>query len=258
MKLETSPFIQTFHDLAHNHDLWQHPFLQRCREGELTLPEVQILAVQMYKFSKEFNRILASILSCCPDEEAQWVILDNLFDEMGQGDLSYAHPELFRRFTRAIGIPDANLREFPATPETQAMIQTYLNLSHQYSYLAALGAVCFASEGIVHSLYSQLYQGIQGAAPLTQDDLIFFELHIDVDDSHAAKLATLLTPRIHNETQAIDIHRAILEALDARVQFFDGVQRRIDEMNALSSSVQLSVEPSAFALRSFVYAESVN
>ncbi|MBD2329182.1 iron-containing redox enzyme family protein [Alkalinema sp. FACHB-956] len=259
MKIETSPFIQTFRDLAHSHELWQHPFLKRCREGQLTLPEVQILAVQMYKFSKEFNRILASILSCCPDEEAQWIILDNLFDEMGQGDLSATHPELFRRFTRAIGIPDANLLEFPATVETQAMIQTYLSLAHQYNYLAALGAICFASEGIVHSLYSQLYQGIQGAAPLTREDLIFFELHIDVDDSHAAKLLALLEPRIQNENQAIDIHRAILEALDARVQFFDGIQRRIEQMQTFTSlACRPAIPSNRLAFQPLVYSHSAS
>jgi pyrroloquinoline-quinone synthase len=228
MNIQTSSFMQSFRHSTQVHPLWAHPFLQHCRSGELTLPEVQILAVQMYKFSKQFNRILSSIVSCCPDDQAQWVILDNLFDEMGRGDISQAHPELFRQFTRAIGISDDVLEECVTQPETQDLIETYLGLAHQYGYLSALGAVCFASEGIVHSLYSQLYQGIQGAAPLSKQSLIFFEVHIDVDDSHAAKLAALIDPRIQNESDAIAIHHAILEAMDARVQFFDGIQRQIE------------------------------
>jgi pyrroloquinoline-quinone synthase len=236
-----SSFMQSFRNLTEMHPLWTHPFLMRCRAGELTLPEVQSLAVQMYKFSKEFNRILASILSRCPDDQAQLVILDNLFDEMGQGDLSQSHPELFRRFTRAIGIDDSELHDIPTEPETQAMIDTYLGLSHQYGYLSALGAVCFASEGIVHSLYTQLYHGIRGAAPLPPDSLIFFEVHIDVDDGHAAKLADLIEPRLKNETQAVDMHRAILEAMDVRVQFFDGIQRRIQDGQGIRRDRQAEV-----------------
>jgi pyrroloquinoline-quinone synthase len=228
MNIQTSSFMQSFQHSTQVHPLWVHPFLQRCRSGELTLPEVKILAVQMYKFSKQFNRILSSIVSCCPDDQAQWVILDNLFDEMGRGDMSQAHPELFRQFTRAIGISDMALEECPTQPETQDLIDTYLGLAHQYGYLSALGAVCFASEGLVQALYSQLYQGIQGAAPLSKQSLIFFEVHIDVDDSHAAKLAELIDPRIQTESDAIAIHHAILEAMDARVQFFDGIQRQIE------------------------------
>ncbi len=244
MNIQSSSFMQSFHQVTQAHVLWTHPFLERCRSGELTLPEVQILAVQMYKFSKQFNRILASIACCCLDEAAQWVILDNLFDEMGRGDMTQAHPELFRQFTRAIGILDDELECSVTYPETQALIDTYLGLAHEYGYLSALGAVCFASEGIVHSLYTQLYHGIQGAAPLSKEALVFFEVHLDVDDSHAAKLAALIDPRIKNESEAIDIHRSILEAMDARVQFFDGIQhqltREIQHFSEPSSKIYLA------------------
>lgn len=225
----------SFHKLTANHSLWQHDFLTRCRIGNLCLQDVQILAVQMYKFSKEFNRILASILSCCQDEMAQLVILENLLDEMGQGDVSQAHPELFRRFTREIGIDDNTLATLPTAPETLALIETYLKIPHKYGYLAALGAVCYASEGIVSSLYTQLYKGILGAAPLPQESLIFFEVHIDIDDSHAAKLAEVIEPRIvamsEEETQ---VNIAIMEAMDARVQFFNGIQRQISKCSEYS------------------------
>lgn len=101
------------------------------------------------------------------------------------------------------------------------------SLLSKYRYLAALGAVCFASEGIVNSLYTQLYAGIQGQTPLAKESLIFFEVHIHVDDDQAANLAALIEPRIQSEFQALNIHRAVLEAMNARVHFFDGIQRQI-------------------------------
>ncbi|QZZ19261.1 iron-containing redox enzyme family protein [Leptothermofonsia sichuanensis E412] len=232
----SSSVMQSFRELTGIHPLWNHPFLVRCRTEQLTFTEVQILAVQMYKFSKEFNRILGGILSCCPDESAQLVILDNLFDEMGRGNPDYAHAELFRRFTRSLGIQDEMLAAIPPSPETEALVETYLKLPHQYGYLAALGAVCFASEGIVSTLYSQLYRGIVCATPLSQDALAFFEVHIDVDDGHAANLAAILEHRIATNEEAIEVNRAILEAMDARVQFFDGIQRQVME-------AQSSMEP---------------
>lgn len=229
MKNISSCFKHSLSEITDNHSLWKHKFLTRCRTGDLSLREVQILAVQMYKFSKEFNRILAGILSCCQDESPQLVILENLFDEMGQGDVSQAHPELFRRFTRALGIDDNTLAALPTAPETSALIETYLRIPHQYGYLSALGAVCYASEGIVSSLYTQLYKGIIGAAPLPKESLIFFEVHIDVDDSHAAKLAAVIEPRITIPEDEIKVKLAIVEAMDARVQFFNGIQRQISE-----------------------------
>lgn len=225
MKLGSSQAPVVFSETARIHSLWNHEFLRRCREGQLTVPEVRVLAVQMYKFCKEFVRILASILSCCPDEAAQAIILDNLWDEMGEGDSNRAHPALFRKFTRELGIDDETLESLVTEPETRAMIDTYLALPHRYGYLAALGAVCFASEGIVSTLYSQLQQGILGAAPFSQEALTFFNVHIVVDDGHAAKLASLVEPRVKTLEQQKIVNKAISEALDARVQFFNGVLR---------------------------------
>jgi pyrroloquinoline-quinone synthase len=230
----------SFREITDNHPLWNHEFLARCRTGNLFLPDVQLLAVQMYKFSKEFNRILAGILSCCQDESTQLVILENLFDEMGQGNVNQSHPELFRRFTRALGIDDKTLTALSTAPETLALIETYLRIPHQYGYLAALGAVCYASEGIVSSLYTQLYKGIVGATPLPKESLIFFEVHIDVDDSHAAKLAAVIEPRISMSEEDIKVKLAIVEAMDARVQFFNGIQRQISK-SSLSPNSSLLV-----------------
>lgn len=223
----TSLIKNSFQEITANHPLWNHEFLHRCQTGDLFLPDIQILAVQMYKFSKEFNRILAGILSCCPDENAQLVILENLFDEMGQGNINQFHPELFRRFTRALGIDDDTLAALPTAPETQALIETYLKIPHDYGYLAALAAVCYASEGIVNSLYTQLYKGILGATPLPKESLIFFEVHIDVDDSHAAKLEAVIEPYINMIEDNVQIKLAITEAMDARMEFFNGIQRQI-------------------------------
>ncbi|MBW4657273.1 MAG: iron-containing redox enzyme family protein [Drouetiella hepatica Uher 2000/2452] len=235
----SSSVMQTFHEVTADHPLWSHEFLIRCQTSQLTLAEVQMLAVQMYKFSKEFNRILAGILSCCPDESAQLVILENLFDEMGQGDPKLAHPELFRHFTRELGIDDQTLAALPTEPETRHLIDTYLNLPHQYDYLAALGAVCFASEGIVSTLYTQIQNGIAEAAFLSKEALIFFDVHIDVDDSHAAKLAALIEPRITSTEVAMDVNRAILDAMNARVRFFDGILRQTSTLIYPTKSLQL-------------------
>lgn len=224
------PVLETFDRVTQNHPLWNHELLVRCRTSQLTQAEVRVLAVQMYKFCKEFSRILTTIFSACPDVNVQMVILENLYDEMGEGNAKRTHPELFRHFTRALDIDDRTLEATPANPETLNLIQTYMNLASEYGYLAALGAVCFASEGIVNSLYTQIQKGIVGAATLPRSALIFFDLHIDLDGDHARKMGELIMPRISSAEEAIDIHRAILEAMDARVEFFNGIMRQISQL----------------------------
>ena len=217
---------KNFHETAKTHPLWGHEFLQCCRKQELTRTQVEVLAVQMYAFCKNFHRILEGILVRCPDIEARNVLLENLHDELGGGDPPLAHPALFRHFTRALGIDDVALEAASIEPETQALVDTYMGLTERYGYVAALGAVCFASEGIVAMLYDRMLRGIVGVEPLPREALVFFEEHIQVDDGHAAKLAALVKPRIRTQQEAALVQSAVVDALDARYRFFDGVQRR--------------------------------
>jgi pyrroloquinoline-quinone synthase len=227
--------------IASQHPLWQHDFLKRCREGQLAQPEIRVLAIQMYKFCQSFNRILIRILDHCPDEAVRVTVSENLFEELGEGDSEQTHPALFRRFTRALGIADDILEATPPEPETAAMIETYLNMVDRYGYLAALSSICYASEGIVRDLYSQLQQGILGITVLPQASLKYFELHIHVDDGHAEKLARIIEPRIQTPSQRQNVRAAIVEGLSARVRFFDGVQRQARALSNLSSFSPLSL-----------------
>src|SRR5712691_2711399 len=78
---------ECFKQIGREHSLWNHELLNRCRTGRLTLTEVRTLGAQMYKFSREFSRFLAKALAVCPHEEARIVIAENLWEELGEGDL---------------------------------------------------------------------------------------------------------------------------------------------------------------------------
>jgi pyrroloquinoline-quinone synthase len=214
-----------FKHMAQTHALWSHPFVKRCRAGRLTVAQVRVLGSQMYQFSREFTRFLAKALAACPHETARMVIAENLWEELGEGDPERAHAALFRRFTRALGISDIQLAAIAPEPETQALIDTYLGLSDRHGVLGILGALCYASEGIVGALYSQIEAGLLNTIAFERADLVFFEEHIHVDDGHADKLESVLLPCLGSGRDIETVETAIGEALDARCRFFDGVLR---------------------------------
>lgn len=214
-----------FKQVAAAHALWRHPFVERCRAGQLTLAQVRVLGAQMYKFCREFPRFLATALAACQHEEQYMVIGENLWDELGKGDPQQAHAALFRRFTKALGLADAQLSAIPAEPETAALVDTYMDLSRRYGVLGILGALCYASEGIVGALYSQIQRGLLRALPFNKEALVFFEVHVHVDDGHADQLESILLPMLRTQHDMQIVELAINDALHARCRFFDGVLR---------------------------------
>ena len=214
-----------FKQVAAGHPLWRHPFVERCRAGQLTLAQVRVLGAQMYKFCREFPRFLATALAACKHEEAYMVIGKNLWEELGEGDPQRVHAALFRRFTKALGLDDAQLSSIPAEPETTALVDTYLDLSRRYGVVGILGALCYASEGIVAALYSQIQRGLLQALPFNKEALVFFEVHVHVDDGHADQLESILLPMLRTQHDMQIVELAINDALYARCRFFDGVLR---------------------------------
>jgi pyrroloquinoline-quinone synthase len=217
-----------FRQIAESHALWRHPFVERCRAGQLTLGQVRVLGAQMYRFCHQFPSFLAIALAACPQEDARLVIGENLWEELGEGDPQRAHAALFRRFTRALGIDDAQLSMVPAQPETTALIDTYRHLSDRYGVLGILGALCYASEGIVGALYSHIQTGLLQASAFDKDALMFFEVHIHVDGGHADQLEAILLPMLCTPHDESLVEQAIRTALDARCRFFDAVLREAE------------------------------
>lgn len=216
---------QRFKHVAQSHALWAHPFVQGCRAGRITPAHVRALGGQMYKFCREFTRFLAAAMAHCPDEGTLRVLGHNLWEELGEGDPDRAHPALFRRFTRALGLSDAELAAIPAEPETQALIDTYLGLGRQLGLAGALGAICYASEGIVGALYTQIRKGLFQAVQFPEGSLEFFDVHVHVDDGHADQIESVLLPLLRTEADVQLVEKALSLAMDARCRFFDAVLR---------------------------------
>ena len=234
---EAQALSQRFKQVAENHALWSHPFVQGCRAGRITPAQVRALGGQMYKFCREFTRFLATAMAHCTDEETLRVLGHNLWEELGEGDPDRAHPALFRRFTRALGLSDADLASIPAEPETQAMIDTYLGLAHQLGLPGILGAICYASEGIVGALYAQIRKGLFQAIQFPEGSLEFFDVHVQVDDGHADQIESVLLPLLRTEADVLVVEEALSLAMDARCRFFDAVLRvAVPEANPLLQS----------------------
>jgi len=80
-----------------------HPFLHRLRSEPVNLHHIwNILANFQGSISKTFSQRLALIASRVDDPETRFIVTDLLYDEMGSGDYSLAHVNLFANMMKVI------------------------------------------------------------------------------------------------------------------------------------------------------------
>lgn len=199
----------------------RHPFLIECRNGRVSLERLKGFLVQQGKYSRFFTRYICQLMVNLESNEDVLDIFDNLFEEMGFGEVTEPpHSEVYRDMLKNF---DLHLESHPTQAATQRLINTMMNFCKQPEGVYGLSALCLGAEAIVPSLYSDIVSGFvkQGVA---LEQLKFFTLHIECDDGHADTMLAILSRLVIEKPALFEVvrHAAFL-MIQARLEFFDAL-----------------------------------
>ena len=213
--------------------LAQHPFLARCRSGQISLDELKILLVQQGLYSSYFTRYLCALMSNLPSNTEVFELAENLFEELGFApDSPTPHYLLYREMLHAFGL---SLEGQTPTPATQQLIDTMFQHCRHPDPAVGLGALCLGAEGLVPHFYSDLIKGF-AAHGIDAHTVRFFQLHIACDDEHAQTLARMMLSRVEEQSSSLTrIVNAGQVLANARRAFLDGIQAQYEAARAASA-----------------------
>ena len=212
-----------------------HSYLQKFRK-KATKPAAKLFGEQYYCFSRHFSRYLAGAVAICPDEKGRAPLIKNLFEEYGgtseeqKGmDAELTHPAIFRKFLRSTGIDTSQgaLDKINMLPETKLFVEKYLNI-HYMDYVEALGALGPGTEYIVPTMYTTIREGLRHAG-LSEDDVLFFTAHIELDVEHAANIRRSLEFCSQTDEQQAKIRKGAFDFLDTRCVLWGGLERASEQ-----------------------------
>lgn len=193
---------------SHQHRAVRHPYLSAMASGELPDPRgaLRDFARHYHGYSSHFPRYLTALISRLEDDDDRRELLENLQEEQGSYSpeelrllqasgipaewvVDVPHPELFRRFRRALGVSDGD----PAVEhlEVTAWRELLLSVISQGTAAEAVGAMGLGTEGIVPAIYPAFAKALQRLGDVAPRDAVFFPLHTLVDDHHQASLRAL-------------------------------------------------------------------
>ncbi len=185
-----------------------HPYLRAMATGALPDPRAALadFARHYHGYSSHFPRYLKALISRFDQEADRQALLANLSEESGsyapdelahlarcgvapEWIVNVPHPELFRRFRRALGVEDAD----PETDhlEVVAWREMLLAVLSQGTAAEAVGALGLGTEAIVPAIYPAFARALERLGDVAPRDGVFFVLHTLVDDHHQASLRAL-------------------------------------------------------------------
>jgi pyrroloquinoline-quinone synthase len=167
--------------------LLTHPFYKAWTDGTLPLSALRDYARQYFAFEVRLPRFLTALHSRAEDSATRAVLLDNAWDEEHGTE---NHAELWLRFAESLGLTRDEVMTATANGSTQALVDTYKDLSERAPVAAGIAAL-YAYESQLPAVADAKICGLEKHFGFTdvakRDGLTFFKAHRTIDVGHAAR-----------------------------------------------------------------------
>jgi pyrroloquinoline-quinone synthase len=200
------------------------PFMQEFAQGKVPKENLARFAASYCFQVDNFKRFVAQVYANAEPREVRELMLENLWEEHGEGDPDRDHTVLVAKFARALGadVPDPYAVE--PIPESHEWIDRILKVCREEEFVVGLAAISFGIEFRTQTMafLGQIYGEQYG---LSEDDLEFFFLHLEADEEHAGRAIELVRKYCTTEEQLERCKRAVREVLEATRAVAEGMER---------------------------------
>jgi pyrroloquinoline quinone (PQQ) biosynthesis protein C len=199
--------------------LIRHPFFTGPCRAPLAREVVALLLGQWWHPLHYFPVFLARVISVTPSLQAKTAVSKILFQELGCGNVEYAHEEIFIKTMFSAGFTEHEIAKAPPLHTTTELILQYEKSSS--NELSALGAV-YGTEVCDLAMVSAIGNAVRNTTGVTS--LPWVEIHMEQEPEHVAKAEdSLHTP------YTIEQQKEIIQGADLLwrhwIALFDEVMR---------------------------------
>jgi len=219
--------LELLADLEH-HPVNSNSFFLTFEREHLTIEQLRAFVGQYHYFCKHFVKLLEGLLFHTPVDELDMRVelTKTLFSELGNGSRDRAHITLLTKFTRALGMTEAELARVTPIPAVRKYMETLRRLFMNTGYLPALGAET-AVEVTAASEFRYLYPGLKKNHLFNDDDLIFFKCHLSEEEFHGQWLLQAVQRTARSQQDRLLVRAAALETADAWHAFWLGLEASV-------------------------------
>lgn len=208
------------------HPAVNHPLLMRLAHVPFSREDYKVCGLQHYALVGMFTNYMERLLVLAPDSDAKQWLAKVLVDEYGEGSEGKDHTTLYAEYLTAAGATEREKTHTALHLNVSGFIETHLDLCTNEPFLVGLGALGPGHEWSIPHMFPNIVAGLRTAG-FTEDEILYFTLHMDQDEDHGAWLEEALMLYADNPQSQEEIYRGAMLSLEARSRFWSGVQHKI-------------------------------
>ncbi|MDO8494733.1 MAG: iron-containing redox enzyme family protein [Deltaproteobacteria bacterium] len=198
-------------------------FLIRCAKKKITKKEIMNWMLQDYLISQNFVRMISRIIVRCEHMPLFATLTENLFEELGEGNLSKAHYYLKYELLKSCGVSDFDVQKNKPSIATEYHLHEGFRVCTDLSLATAIGFL-WGNEELVPYEYERLKTGTLCHFP--NANTAFFEVNIDSDEQHAENIITHARYLLTNNQALNDFKNGVEVSVNCRLKFYEGLVER--------------------------------
>jgi pyrroloquinoline-quinone synthase len=200
------------------------PFMLDFAQGKVPKENLARFAASYCFQVDNFKRFVAEVYANAEPRDVRELMLENLWEEHGEGDPSRDHTALVAKFGRALGAEIEDIYDVEPIPESREWIDRILEVCRDPDFVVGLAAISFGIEFRTQTmaLLGQIYREQYG---LSDDDLEFFFMHIEADEEHAGRAIELVRKYCTTEELLERCKAGVREVLEATKVVAEGMER---------------------------------
>jgi pyrroloquinoline quinone (PQQ) biosynthesis protein C len=210
-------FLEEVLSYSKAHRFYSHPFLLGGERAELPRDVAISVLTSFYQLVRPFTGFLCCLAGRAPSLRTRMVIMDNIYEEMGCGELGAAHPALYLRMLGSLGVSEQAAERMPTVPAIER-INRHLRCVVEQGPFCIACAVLATAELVIPPVFRALADIAQTA--FEGVDMAFFDRHGIRDEGHAGD-ALLLFAVSAEETHFAAARSDVMLDLDYRCELND-------------------------------------
>lgn len=214
-------FVSSLQEDVKNHEVLTNVWLTE-KSKNLNFEDLILWLSQEYYVSVGFVNWFLTVAAKTPNQEAKIVLVQNIWEELGEGNVQESHVSILEDFLLKLGFDPSQNQILDETKEYLSDMQAIINRGFFYG----LGALGPANEYLLKLEYSKIeksYRVLKEKRILPEGK--FFQVNLDADEGHSKRMfdLILITARTNEEKRMVS--QGNQDALDARAKFYVGLNR---------------------------------
>ncbi len=204
-----------------------HEFLRRLSNKELDKNQVKKFALDYNFYCQCFPQLLGYAAGKIKEDKIRMPIIENLWEEHGEGDFQKSHRQLFLNFMKSLEISGEEIEKSKPTKATKKYITELLSICENGDALDVLALVGPGTEYFASKEFEVIYKGLQNYHFSDNLDLSFWSIHIEVDDHHYSDMLKSIEPLLVTDSDKKRVEQISLKTIELEIFFWDEMNKYI-------------------------------